>query len=231
MRAAVAAALVLLAVPVAAALAKPPASYRVTVQATLHERAVYSLTGDAACFWSARGIAVRQLEIETAAPATLTAAQLAHGVGVPLEVHELRLGNHNNVIGACTRLGPQISDPDDLCGKRAYRIPASDVTLRLHNGRIAFSFLRVAADPYANRCAPSVWGAVPQSGRSALIATLSFPPRRASVPIDARQLGSGKPTVATWTGTVSTANATLGRSDVATGSWRVALERAPLSAR
>jgi hypothetical protein len=224
MRAAVAAAaLALLAVPVAAALSKTPATYRVTVQATLQERAVYSLTGDAACFWSARGVAVRHLDITTTAPVTLTAAQLAHGVGVPLEIHEIRLANHNNVIGACTRLGPQISDPDDLCGKRAYRVSASAVKLRLVKGRVAFSFLRIAADPYANRCAPSVWGAVPQSGASDLIATLSFPPRRVSAPVDEQKLLSGKSTVAAWTGTVATANSTLGRSDVATGSWHITL--------
>jgi hypothetical protein len=223
MRAAVAAALALLAVPVAAALSKSAATYRVAVQATLQERAVYSLTGDAACFWSARGVAVRHLDIKTTAPVTLTAAQLARGIGVPLEIHEIRLANHNNVIGACTRLGPQVSDPDDLCGKRAYRVAASAVKLRLVKGRLSFSFLRIAADPYANRCAPSVWGAVPQSGSSELIATLSFPPKRVSAPVDEQKLVPGKSTVAAWTGTVATANSTLGRSDVATGSWHVSL--------
>jgi hypothetical protein len=222
MRAAVAA-LVLLAIPAVAALSKSATTYRVTVQATLQERAVYSLTGDAACFWSARGVAVRHLDINTTAPVTVTAAQLARGVGVPLQIHEIRLANHNNVTGACTRLGPQVSDPDDLCGKRAYRVPASAVKLRLLKQQLSFSFLRIAADPYANRCAPSVWGAVPQSGSSDLIATLSFPPKRVSAPIDEQKLVSGKATVAAWTGTVATANATLGRSDVATGSWHIKL--------
>jgi hypothetical protein len=222
MRAAVAAVLALLAVPAACA-SKQPASYRVTVQATLQERAVYSLTGDAACFWSARGIAVRHLDIETTAPVVVGAAQLAHGVGVPLVVHEIRLANHNNVIGACTRLGPQISDPDDLCGKRTYRIPASDVRLRLVDGQLAFSILRVAGDPYANRCAPSMWGAVPESGYHDLVATWSFPPKLVSAPVDEKKLASGKQTATGWTGTVSTSNATLGRSDTATASWRVLL--------
>ena len=31
----------------------------------------------------------------------------------------------------------------------------------------SFSFVRTAADPYGNHCAPSVWGAVPQSGSAA----------------------------------------------------------------
>jgi hypothetical protein len=222
MRAALAAVVAVLALP-AAATSKQPASYRVAVEATLQERAVYSLTGDAACFWSARGIAVRHLEIATTAPVVVTQAQLQHGVGVPLEVHEIRLANHNNVTGACTRLGPQISDPDNLCGRRAYRIPASAVRLRLVGGLLSFSILRVAADPYANRCAPSMWGAVPQSGYRDLVATWNFPPKRVSAPVDEKRLASGKQTVTGWSGTVSTANATLGRSDVSSASWRVAL--------
>jgi hypothetical protein len=222
MRAALAAVVAVLALP-AAATSKQPASYRVAVEATLQERAVYSLTGDAACFWSARGIAVRHVEIATAAPAVVSQAQLEHGVGVPLEVDEIRLANHNNVTGACTRLGPQISDPDNLCGRRAYRIPASAVRLRLVGGLLSFSILRVAADPYANRCAPSMWGAVPQSGHRDLVATWNFPPKRVSAPVDEKRLASGKQTVTAWRGTVSTANAILGRSDVSSASWRVAL--------
>jgi hypothetical protein len=222
MRAALAAVLAALALPLAA-MSTQPASYRVTVDATLQERAVYALTGDAACFWSARGVAVRHLEIATAAPVVVSPARLQHGVGVPLEVHEIRLANHNNVTGACTRLGPQISDPDNLCGRRTYRIPASAVRLRLTGGRLSFTILRVAADPYANRCAPSVWGAVPQSGYRELVATWSFPPKRVSVPVDEQKLASGKQTVTGWSGTVSTENATLGRSDVSSASWRVAL--------
>ena len=120
----------------------------------------------------------------------MTPAQLTAGVGVPLDVHEIRLANHNNVIGACTRLGPEISDPGDRCGKRAYRIPASDVKLRLAGNRLAFSFVRVAADPYRNHCAPSVWGAVPQSGFADLVATLHFPPRAASAPLSERKRGA-----------------------------------------
>ena len=38
---------------------------------------------------------MRHLDIATAAPVALTSAQLARGVGVPLEVHEIRLANHN----------------------------------------------------------------------------------------------------------------------------------------
>ena len=126
---------------------------------------------------------MRHLDIATAAPVAVTPAQLARGVGVPLDVHEIRLANHNNVIGACTRLGPEISDPGDRCGKRAYRIPASAVKLRLRGDRLAFSFVRVAADPYGNHCAPSVWGAVPQSGSAELVATLRFPPKAVSAPL------------------------------------------------
>ena len=179
MRVAVALAiLACLAATAAAAGGVQPGSYRVSVRATLQERATYTLTGDAACFWSARGVAVRHLDIATAAPVVVTPAELARGVGVPLEVHEIRLANHNNVIGACTRLGPQISDPADRCGKRAYRIPASQVKLQRVGNQLSFSFVRTAADPYGNHCAPSVWGAVPQSGSSAaLVATLHFPPR------------------------------------------------------
>jgi hypothetical protein len=222
MRAALAAVVALLVVP-AAATSKQPLSYRVAIQATLQERAVYSLTGDAACFWSARGVAVRHLEIASVAPVLVSPAQLEHGVGVPLEVHEIRLANHNNVTGACTRLGPQISDPDNLCGKRTYGVPASAVRVRLAGGLLSFSIVRVAADPYLNRCAPSMWGAVPESGYRQLVATWSFPPKQAAVPFATQKLASGKQVVTGWSGTVSTANATLGRSDVSSASWRVAL--------
>jgi hypothetical protein len=222
MRAALAAVVALLVMP-AAATSKQPPSYRVTVAATLQERAVYSLTGDAACFWSARGIAVRHLEIASVAPVPVSRAQLERGVGVPLEVHEIRLANHNNVTGACTRLGPQISDPDNLCGKRTYRISASAVRLRLVGGMLTFSILRVAADPYSNRCAPSEWGAVPESGYRQLVATWRFPPKPSSAPCDQQKLASRKQLTTGWSGTVSTANATLGRSDVSSASWRVAL--------
>jgi hypothetical protein len=221
MRAALAAVVALLVIPAAAS--KQPPSYRVTVAATLQERAVYSLTGDAACFWSARGIAVRHLEIASVAPVLVSPAQLERGVGVPLEVHEIRLANHNNVTGACTRLGPQISDPDNLCGKRTYRVPASAVRLRLVGGMLTFSIVRVAADPYSNRCAPSMWGAVPESGHRQLVATWRFPPKPSSAPFDQQKLVWGKQLMTGWSGTVSTANATLGRSDVSSASWRVAL--------
>jgi hypothetical protein len=200
-----------------------PRSYRVTVRATLQERATYTLTGDAACFWSARGVAVRHLDIATAAPVVVTPAQLTRGVGVPLEVHEIRLANHNNVIGACTRLGPEISDPSDRCGKRTYRVPASDVKLQRVGNSLAFSFVRVAADPYRNHCAPSVWGAVPQSGSTDLVATLHFPARAVSAPLTERKHGAERESDAAWSGTFSTADATLGRTDVSSTSWRVAL--------
>ena len=223
-----AAALVTLAViaaatAVAGASARQPAFYRVTVRATLQERATYTLTGDAACFWSARGIAVRHLEIATAAPVTLTAAQLANGVGLPLVVHEIRLANHNGVIGACARLGPEISDPGDRCGKRAYRIPASAVKIRLHDGKLAFSLVRIAADPYGNRCAPSVWGAVPRDGFTALVATLHFPPKPVAAPVVVRKHGATTEADSAWTGTVSTSDATLGRTDMTTDAWQIAL--------
>jgi hypothetical protein len=206
-----------------AGVATQPRSHRVTVRATLQERATYTLTGDAACFWSARGVAVRHLDIATAAPAAVTTEQLARGVGVPLEVHEIRLANHNNVIGACTHLGPEISDPGDRCGKRAYRIPASDVKLHLVGNRLAFSFVRIAADPYGNRCAPSVWGAVPQSGFADLVATLKFPSRAVAAPLSERKHGAGRESDAAWSGTFSTANSMLGRTDVSSSSWQVAL--------
>ena len=207
----------------AAGGAPRPRSYRVTVRATLEERATYTLTGDAACFWSARGVAVRHLDIATTAPVAVTGGQLARGVGVPLEVHELRLANHSNVVGDCARLGPEISDPADRCGKRAYRIPAAEVRLHMVGKRLAFSFVRTAADPYRNRCAPSVWGAVPQSGSADLVATLHFPPRAASALLSERQHGSVGEKDAAWSGTVSTADATLGRTDVSSSSWQVAL--------
>jgi hypothetical protein len=222
----IAAALATLAFMVATAAAArgaQPRSYRVTVHATLQERATYALTGDAACFWSARGVAVRHLDIATAAPVVVTAAQLARGVGVPLEVHEIRLANHNNVIGACTRLGPQISDPADRCGKRTYRVAATQVKLQRIDDRLAFSFVRTAADPYGNHCAPSVWGAVPQSGSAALVATLHFPLRVVSAPLVERKHGSQRESDAAWSGTFSTADSTLGRTDASSSSWQVAL--------
>jgi hypothetical protein len=224
MRSAAALAILAFLVGTAAAAGQvQPRSYSVTVRATLQERATYALTGDAACFWSARGIAVRHLDIATAGPVVVTSAELARGVGVPLEVHEIRLANHNNVIGACTRLGPQISDPSDRCGKRAYRIPASQVKLQRVGNQLSFSFVRVAADPYGNHCAPSVWGAVPQSGSAALLATLLFPPRVVSAPLSERKHGGQTESDAAWEGTVSTANSTLGRSDTRSSSWQVAL--------
>ncbi len=224
MRAAVAlATLACLVATAAAAGGAQPGLYRVSVRATLQERATYTLTGDAACFWSARGVAVRHLDIATAAPVVVTAAELARGVGVPLEVHEIRLANHNNVIGACTRLGPQISDPADRCGRRAYRIPASQVKLQRVGNQLSFSFVRTAADPYGNHCAPSVWGAVPQSGSAALIATLHFPPRVVSALLVDRKRGGQSQSDAAWAGTFSTANSTLGRTDVSSSSWQVAL--------
>ena len=211
------------ATAVAGASAMQPAFYRVTVRATLQERATYTLTGDAACFWSARGVAVRHLEIATAAPATLTAAQLARGVGLPLVVHEIRLANHNGVIGACAHLGPEISDPGDRCGKRTYRIPASAVKLRLHAGKLAFSLVRIAGDPYGNHCAPSVWGAVPQDGFADLVATLRFPPKPVAAPLVVHMHGAATEADAAWTGSVSTSDATLGRTDVTTDAWQIAL--------
>ena len=224
MRAAAAfATLALLVVTAAAAGITQPRSYSVTVRATVQERATYTLTGDAACFWSARGVAVRHLDIATAAPVVVTSAELARGVGVPLEVHEIRLANHNNVIGACTRLGPQISDPTDRCGKRHYRIPASQVKLRRVGNRLSFSFARTAADPYRNHCAPSVWGAVPQSGSAALVATLQFPPRVVSAPLVERTGGAQRESDAAWGGTFATANSTLGRTDASSSSWQVVL--------
>ena len=224
MRAAAAfATLAFLAATAAAAGDVQPRSYSVTVRATLQERATYTLTGDAACFWSARGVAVRHLDIATAAPVVVTPAELARGVGVQLEVHEIRLANHNNVIGACTRLGPQISDPADRCGKRAYRIPARQVRLRRVGDRLSFSFVRIAADPYGNHCAPSVWGAVPQSDSAALVATLRFPPSVVSAPLVERKRGAQREADAAWGGTVATADSTLGRTDVSASSWQVAL--------
>ena len=106
---AVLASLAVLATAAAAATSRagqPPRSYRVTVRATLQERATYRLTGDAACFWTARGVAVRHLEIASTTAVVLTAKALARGVGLPLDVHEIRLANHNGVIGACARLRP-----------------------------------------------------------------------------------------------------------------------------
>ena len=220
-----AALVVLAAVATAAAAARPPRSYLVTVHATLQERATYTLTGDAACFWSARGIAVRHLDIATPAPVRLTSAQLARGAGVPLVVHEIRLANHNDVTGSCPsqHLGADVNDPIDRCGKRVYRIPAAAVTVRVRGDRLAFSFVRIAADPYRNRCAPSVWAEVPQSGFAHPVETLRFPPKAVSAPLQVRKRGAGEEADAAWSRTVSTADATVGRTDVSTTSWHVAL--------
>jgi hypothetical protein len=223
MRAAAALAAVAAIATAGTAAAIPPRTYRVTIHATLQERATYALTGDAACFWSARGVAVRHLEIATTAPVTLTSAQLDNGVGVPLEIHEIRLANHNNVIGACTRLGPEISDPTDRCGRRSYRVPASAVRLRLDGDRLTFSFVREAPDPYGNHCAPSEWGAVPQSGHANLVATLRFPPQVIAAPLTTRGSGSHRQSDATSNGSFSTADSTLGRTDVTAYTWQVAL--------
>ncbi len=204
------------------AAATTPVSYRVAITATLQERATYRLTGDAACFWTARGIAVRHLDIASV-PAVVTAAQLTKGVGIALRVREIRLANHNGVTGACARLGPEVSDPSDQCGKRAYTLPPADVHLRLKAGRVSFSFVRVAADPYGNHCAPAEWAAIPRAGYPNLVATLRFPPKDVSVPLDEQQLRAGKPVSAGWQGTVTTSQPTFGRTDLSSASWQVAL--------
>ena len=219
---AVAALLATAAVAGAAAAAPGSPSYRVAVTATLQELATYELTGDAACFWTARGVAVRHLDIASV-PTVVTAAELARGVGLVLRVREIRLANHNNVTGACARLGPEVSDPSDRCGKRAYTVSPADVHLSLAAGRVGFAFLRVAADPYGNRCAPAEWAAIPRTGYSQPVATLRFPPRQVAIPVDERRLASGKAVTAAWQGTVSTTQPTFGRTDVSTASWRVTL--------
>ena len=225
-RAVVLAASVLAALGAAGAVAPSasgPQVFRVTVHATLEERATYSLTGAAACFWSARGIAVRHLELATAAPVTFTASRLATGVGVALGVHEIRLANHTAITGACARLGPEVSDPIDRCGKRSYRIPASQVELRLRDGHVSFGFTRVGPDPYANRCAPALWAAVPARGRRSPVEILRFPRDSVAVPISPGSSTPGRTVTARWSRTSSTANGTLGRSATTELSWRVTL--------
>ena len=223
---------VILAAPVLAALgaagaaapsASGPQAFRVTVHATLEERATYSLTGDAACFWSARGIAVRHLVLATAAPLTFTASRLATGVGVPLRVREIRLANHTAITGACARLGPEVSDPIDRCGKRTYRIPATQVELRLRDGHVSFRFTRVGPDPYANRCAPALWAAVPARGRRRPVEILRFPPGSVPVPISPGASTPGRTVTARWSRTSSSSNVTLGRTAKTDLSWRVTL--------
>ena len=69
------------------------------------------------------------------------------------------------MTGACTRLGPQISDPGQPLRQAGVPDPGvGSARCGSLGGLLSFSILRIAADPYANRCAPSVWGAVPQSG-------------------------------------------------------------------
>lgn len=218
-----AAALGLLAAVVAAtgtAAGAAPSQLRLTVTATLEERAVYRLTGDSACLWTARGIAVRHLDIASARPLAVQRAQLERGVGIRLEVREIRLANHNAVVGACPRLGPEVSDPSDLCGTRHYLVPAHDVQVRLvADGRLAFSFTRVDHDPYRGRCAPAVWGPTPLAGRSGTFSKLHFPPKRATAPLT----GPADRRRARWRGSVTTDQPTFGRTDVATGSWQATL--------
>jgi hypothetical protein len=136
-----------------------------------------------------------------------------------LKVHEIRLASHSAVVGACPRLGPEVSDPRDLCGTRDYVIPAGEVDLRVAHGNLSFSFTRVAPDPYLGRCAAAVWGPTPLAGRTGTFARLQFPPR----PAGAALTGSAKARRAHWHGVVRTNQPTFGRSDVATASWDATL--------
>ncbi len=204
--------------------ATPPV-YSVTVRATLEERATYQLTGDAACFWTAHGIAVRHLDVSNTAPVRGTEAALERGVNVRLRVQEIRLANHSGIVGACPNLGPDVNDPTDGCGKRLYEVPARDVLVRLASARITVSFVRVAPDPFRGRCGQRLWGALPRPGGAAPAALLRFPPRPSSAALDLGRLRTGSTAAARWHGTVSTRRPEFGSTDVETSAWQVSLTR------